>query len=353
MRNIPFLLLVEAYILGTLGGAIFYFFNLPLPWVLGSLTFIMFYQGFFKRSIYCPEPLRQSGFLILGLFFGLYFTKQTLLTVGPYLLPYVLATILLILVSIINSILVTKWISVDKITSVFGSIPGGLSEMVIASESLNAKSSLVIIFQTVRLLTVLFFVPFFVLHTFTNTEGAGNPSTLAITFNIWNWEYLWFFIPVLFGVLLRKKIPAGIIIVPLIVTALMNIFLVELPSLPSLCMIFAQITVGIGMGKSIAFSDLKLGGKYCFVYFGLTLALIFVSFGLGVALATFTSLDLPTAILSVAPGGLIEMVLTATSVGGDPAVVSSLQLIRLLFIITVVPPLLKWYFSRNIQEKTV
>lgn len=122
-------------------------------------------------------------------------------------------------------------------------------------------------------------------------------------------------------------------------------------TLPPLLLIIAQITVGIGMGKGIAFADLKLGGKYCVVYFGLTVTLIMVSFGLGMILAAITSLNLPTAILSVAPGGLIEMVLTATSVGGDPAVVSSFQLIRLLFIIIVVPPLLKWYFRRIPKEK--
>jgi membrane AbrB-like protein len=133
-------------------------------------------------------------------------------------------------------------------------------------------------------------------------------------------------------------------------TAIMNILFIDMATLPPLLLIVAQITVGIGMGKGIAFGDLKLGGKYCFVYFGLTVTLILVSFGLGAGLAAFTSLNLPTAILSVAPGGLIEMVLTASTVGGDPAIVSALQLVRLLFIIIVVPPALKWYFGRKLES---
>ena len=40
------------------------------------------------------------------------------------------------------------------------------------------------------------------------------------------------------------------------------------------------------------------------------------------------------------------MVLTASSINGDPAIVSSLQLIRILVIVTVVPSALKWYFQR-------
>ncbi|MCG1020339.1 AbrB family transcriptional regulator [Sutcliffiella horikoshii] len=348
MRNIPIFVLVEAYVIGGLGGYVFYLGNLPLPWVLGALTSILLYQGIFNRQVYCPDPLKQSGFLILGLFFGLYFTKDTLLTVAPYILPYLLSTIALIAISIINSVLVTKWISVDRITSVFGSIPGGLSEMVIASESLNAKSSLVVIFQTVRLLTVLFMVPFVVLHIF-SVSGSVPSTFIGSAYEFGGWQYVWFIPAAIAGVLLRNKIPAGIVIVPLGLTAFFNVSIVEMATLPPLLLIAAQITVGIGMGKGISFGDLKLGGKYCFVYFGLTVTLILVSFGLGTILAAMTSLNLPTAILSVAPGGLIEMVLTATSVGGDPAVVSSLQLVRLLFIIIVVPPMLKWYFGRKVE----
>lgn len=351
MRNIPYRRLLETYAIGSLGGYIFFLGGLPLPWVLGALTFVMIYQGISKRAMFCPEPLKHSGFLVLGMFFGLYFTASTLGTVAPYVLPYILATILLIIVSILNSILVTKWIPVDKITSVFGSIPGGLSEMVIASEALNARSSLVVIFQTVRLLTVLFMVPFIVVHTFTNTGASIGAMLPGASYVFGGWGYLWFVIPILLGILFQNKIPAGIVIVPLAATALLNILFVEMATLPPLLLIIAQVTVGIGMGKGISFADLKLGGKYCFVYFGLTVTLILVSFGLGLALATFTSLNLPTAILSVAPGGLIEMVLTATAVGGDPAVVSALQLVRLLFIIIVVPPVLKWYFSRNLEAK--
>ncbi|WP_223700486.1 AbrB family transcriptional regulator [Sutcliffiella deserti] len=352
MRNIPFGRLAETYLVGTIGGYLFFLLSLPLPWVLGALTFVMVYQGTTKRFMYCPDPIKQSGFLILGMFFGLYFTADTLATVAPYVIPYVLATVVLIIVSILNSMLVTRWIPVDKITSVFGSIPGGLSEMVIASEALNARSSLVVIFQTVRLLTVLFLVPFIVIQTFTNTGTGVGSSISDSSFIFGGFQYIWFIIPAIFGVLLRKRIPAGIVIIPLVFTAILNIMFVPMPTLPPLLLIAAQITVGIGMGKGISFADLKLGGKYCFVYFGLTVALIFVSFGLGVALAAFTSLSLPTAILSVAPGGLIEMVLTATSVGGDPAVVSALQLVRLLFIIIVVPPVLKWYFGRKLKANT-
>ncbi|UTR14799.1 AbrB family transcriptional regulator [Salipaludibacillus sp. LMS25] len=72
-----------------------------------------------------------------------------------------------------------------------------------------------------------------------------------------------------------------------------------------------------------------------------------MSFGFEILLESMTSMDLPTALLSTAPGGLVEMVLTASIVGADPAIVTVLQLTRVMIIILVAPSALKWYFSRK------
>jgi membrane AbrB-like protein len=342
--------LIETTILGIIGGYLFSLANLPLPWVLGAMTFVMLWQGLTKRKAHWPNSVKNTGLIVLGIYFGLYFTAETFLTIGPYFLPFLILTFALILTSIVISTAVTNWINVDKITSVFGSIPGGLTEMTIASESLNAKSSLVVIFQTVRLLTVLFTVPGAIIFYFTEQgrASAGMAPTEAFVFG--GWSYLWFVLPIIGGILIRNKIPAGFVIGPLAVTAVMNISAINLADIPQFLIIAGQVAVGVGLGKNISFGDLKLGGKYCLVYFGLSIVLIIVSFGFGALLAQFTTLNLATSVLSVAPGGLIEMVLTADIVGGDPAIVSALQLTRILVIITMVPPFLKWYFRKNVRQ---
>ncbi|MCM3713885.1 AbrB family transcriptional regulator [Halalkalibacter oceani] len=336
--------LTETLLIGFLGGLVFSSLHLPLPWMMGALVFVMVWQGVTKREAHWPSTLRDSGLVVLGIYFGLYFTAETFLSVGPYFLPYLVVTIVLISASIFISTLVTHWIDVDKMTSVFGSIPGGLSEMVIASESVHARSSLVAIFQTVRLVTVLFVVPTSILFYFTE-RGAANTVTPFQAFTFEGWTYLWFALPIVAGIWLRDRIPAGIVIGALVVTATLNISPVELAAMPPQLLMAAQLAVGIGIGKNISFADLKIGGKYCFVYFITSLLLILVSFGLGATLAYFTPLTLPTALLSIAPGGLVEMALTASAVGGDPAVVSAFQLTRIVVIILFVPPFLKWYFS--------
>ncbi|WP_332697431.1 AbrB family transcriptional regulator [Halalkalibacter lacteus] len=340
----------ETSLLGFLGGYLFYLLDLPLPWVLGAMTFVMLWKGFTKRESYWPKTIKNGGFIVLGTYFGLYFTAETFLIVGPNFLSYVFLTIILIMISIFISATVTNWINVDKITSVFGSIPGGLTEMTLASENLNAQSSLVVIFQTVRLLTVLFIVPSAIVYFFSESSGNIGGISASESFMYGGWNYLWFILPIIAGILLQDKIPAGLVIGPLVITAILSISSADLGSIPHFLLITGQISVGVGLGKNISFADLKKGGKYCLVYFAIALILIIVSFGFGTLLANFTTINLATAILSVAPGGLIEMVLTASMVGADPAIVSALQLTRILLIVIFVPPFLKWYFRKKVEQ---
>lgn len=334
------------YLIGTFGGFLFYLSHLPLAWILGPMTFLIIWRSLFKKisTFIQPSFLKNGSFIILGISFGLSFTKETFVLVGPYVIPFLLTTVLLIFLSVCNGLIISKLVNIDRNTSIFASIPGGLTEMVAASEAVHANSSLVTIFQTVRLLSVVFLVPFTILHMF--EPSFYSQTTLSVQNDLSLFSYSWYFFAGLAGWGFRKFLPASYVIGPLLTTALLNIIGIELPLFHDLFMIFAQISIGVGFGLMITFNDLKKGGKYCGLYFITTMILIVASFGFGYVFSLLTDLNLATAMLSLAPGGLVEMVLTASSIGADPAIVSSLQFIRLLFIISVVPGLLKYSINK-------
>lgn len=346
MKQIPWGNILKSYAIAAITGFLFFIGDLPIPWILGPMVAMILWKAILPKERSMPKVVFNGGLVILGTFFGLSFTATTFVTVGPYILPFLLTTILLLTVSVINSLVAARLIKIDSATSVFGSIPGGLSEMVAASESVQANSAMVTIFQTVRLLTVVFTVPFVVVYMFaSNSVNSSLPVANSYDEHFSIFSYGLFFIPILAGWLLRNRLPAAYVIGPLLATALLQISGLELPTLPQPLLIFAQISVGISMGSKITIQDLKLGGRYCGIYFLLAIIVIATSFGLGYLFSLATNLHLPTALLSFAPGGLVEMVLTAQSVGADPAIVSSLQFIRLLFIIMFVPSILKWIFT--------
>ena len=342
--------IIFPYMIGFLGGYIFYICHIPLSWILGPMTFLIIWRSVFTNYGHFTQPsiLKNGSFIILGISFGLSFTKETFLLVGPYILPFLVTTILLIIISVMNGVIISKFVNIDRNTSIFASIPGGLTEMVAASESVQANSSLVTIFQTVRLLTVVFLVPFTIQHLFEPNHVVQTTITNNDTSSIFSFG--WYIIAGLVGWSLRKVLPAAFVIGPLLTTAVFNIIDLSLPAFHELFLIFAQVSIGVGFGLMITFQDLKNGGKYCGLYFITTILLIGASFGLGYVFTLFTDLDLGTAMLSFAPGGLVEMVLTASTIGADPAIVSSLQFIRLIFIISFVPSILKFSINK-VQSK--
>ncbi|MFP3472832.1 AbrB family transcriptional regulator, partial [Micrococcus sp. SIMBA_144] len=76
---------------------------------------------------------------------------------------------------------------------------------------------------------------------------------------------------------------------------------------------------------------------------------VFFSFLLAILLTKITSINLATAFLSTAPGGLAEMGVTATIVDADLAMISGYQLFRIFFIMFIALPLLQWWIRRKVR----
>ncbi|WP_143522815.1 AbrB family transcriptional regulator, partial [Pseudomonas sp. 2822-15] len=125
-------------------------------------------------------------------------------------------------------------------------------------------------FQTVRLLTVLFLVPFIIVQFFSGEtiiiEAPPNEHDSTLIFS-----YAIYIIPLILGIWLRNLIPAGIVIIPMATTVILNISSIEIASLPTILLVIAQVTVGIGIGKNISIRELQQGGKYCLIYFSLAI----------------------------------------------------------------------------------
>ncbi len=349
MEKVKWLQFIETLLVALVGGSCFYLLKIPLPWILGSITFTILYRVIAKRNLHCSKTVNNVVISVISIVLGLFFSRSTITTVLPYIAPYLLITILILVISIQNSLAISKFINVDKITSVIGSVPGGLVQMVATSYNLNANVSMVAVLQTVRMLTVVFIVPFVVIYFFTDSPVSYQPlknAEPAINFLNYGWYILSFLVG---WIMMKKKIASAYIIGPLLATAILNIIGIELPEIPFPIFVLAQILFGAFVANSIAFDDLLGAWKYCGLYSILAVFLILISFGLGYLLYLFTDLSLATSILSVAPGGLVEMSLTATAVGADSSVVTSLQLVRMLFIILVVPSILTRFFQKEVK----
>ncbi|KGP91850.1 membrane protein [Pontibacillus chungwhensis BH030062] len=342
--------LLITYLIALIGSLIFYSLNFPLPWVLGAVFALLLFKITISPDVTSSNLLKQVSFVLLGVQLGLAFTKGTFSEVGPYFFPYLLFSALIIVISLFNGYMVSKWSKIHTDTSMLATIPGGLSASIALSDSLHSNTVLVTIFHTIRLMAVLFIIPFVATHFL--YEGKGLASFALSEPGGGAWYTIMLYVGCYFlAVKLSSKVPAAFVIIPMIMVGALQSIGFEMFILPPALFIFAQLTLGVDLGHKVTIKDIQKAGKYCFVYLGLSVWLILLSFGFGYVFSRWVGVSFATGVLSVAPGGLLEMALTAQSVGGDPAIVSSLQMIRLLIVVIIVPIGLKWFLEKRSYTK--
>ncbi|MEQ6376029.1 AbrB family transcriptional regulator [Bacillaceae bacterium S4-13-56] len=345
--------LIASYLIAIIGGVIFNWIQFPIPWILGPITSMLIYKVMLKKNTYSSPRLKNISLAILGIQIGQTFTPDTLHTVQPYFIPYMIFSILMIIIAILNGYWITKWVSIDPVTSILGTIPGGLSTSIALSDSLKGNTIMVTIFHTIRLLAVLFIIPFAVLHWFNSPEGNVISDLSKHQVHETPWILILYFTSICLGFLLQKKVPASFIVIPMILTAISQITNLGTFSFPSEVFLFAQLTLGVFLGNSVEIRDLLKAGKYCGIYLGLNLFLIVITIIFAWLFSLWTGIPMAVAVLSIAPGGLVEMALTAQSVGLNPSIVSSLQIIRLLIVVLIIPIALQVTFKMIKKKEPV
>src|SRR3954465_5688049 len=117
-----------------IGGFMFSALHSPIPWLLGPMAAVLIGSRFGKVQYYWPIRIRDTGLVIVGYSIGLSFTKEAVLQIAVKLPSMLILTVLLVCFCAGIAYVVSKLSGVDYPTILIGSIPGGLSQMIIFAE---------------------------------------------------------------------------------------------------------------------------------------------------------------------------------------------------------------------------
>jgi membrane AbrB-like protein len=232
-----------------------------------------------------------------------------------------------------------------------GSIPGGLTQMaVLCTEIKNTNVAIVTFMQTIRVLIVVFALPFIAVHGLFGSTPAdvSTPVTAQISL-LDNPYYSSFFVVMAIisaFIAARIKVPTPFMLGPVISTIILVLIGLTPPTMPRFLVIIAQIMVGTFMGKNIKLNSIKDCPEILPYTLISAIGLVAVSLLVGVGLTSVHTFSLVSAFLGTAPGGIAEMGITALAVNADISIVIAYQLFRLLTILLIVPILLKWRLNR-------
>ncbi|MED2974900.1 AbrB family transcriptional regulator [Fictibacillus sp. B-59209] len=342
--------ILQTACIGITGALLFLLIHMPLPWLLGSLTAVVVWRKLSKQPLYWPIGFRHTAIIFLGSMLGTSFTAGTVKEMVLQFPFMASTTVITVLFCLVLAFYTVKHIKIDLASSIFGSVPGGMSQVVVMSEeTMEVDTTTVVLMQTIRSVSVIFFVPFLTVH---GIGGEVRPSTApqvnAAESGTWV-QYAVFAAIALFGAWGGKRIrlPAGFLTGSLIAVAVSVSSGLQAPPVPSYFILVAQIFLGIHIGRQFnpqMEGNVKKLGIYTI---GNSLLLVLFSLGIAFLLSKWTPMDFTTAFLSAAPGGIAEMGVTASAVHADLSMVTGYQLFRIFFIMFAVLPLAQWWVRKR------
>ena len=315
------------------GAGLFASIGAPAPWLAGAMlaTALAALMGL---PLILPIPVRNAGFVILGLQIGASFTPESLASVAQW--PVSLAILVLTMAVLVaaGQQLLTRAFGWDRTTAYFACMPGALSLALAMAEDYGADVRRVATVQSMRLFLLIALLPFVAVEISGEslpTLAVGTTTTPLVTVVLLSVGagagYLFH----------RLGAPAGFMLGAMSANACLHLFEIAEGGVPAFLVIPAFVMLGTMVGVRFREITLKLlaniaaAGLASFV-----LALTIAATG-AVLAATVTDIPVMATVLAFAPGGLEVMTILALALGVNPAFVATHQIIRYLSLVMSMP----------------
>ena len=355
-------------VFSLLGGVTLSYSGIPMAWMLGSLFLASILSSLHLKGLKFQggkiglHPFwPQVGQLILGIQLGQHFDVSILDTMEKNFFIIVIMLVSSIALAILSGIILWRFSSVNMMTSLFGTTPGGISAMPTIADEVGANAFIVSIIQTIRVLLVVSLIPIIsgVINTPSVMINTNNtPSHFSMT------ALLLTGIQIMVAFLGAKggkiiKIPAPWLVGSLLGTGIVHFICPYLLGdrvgpiyWPQGIIIVAQILIGSNIGARVNFAMFKGLGQTIIIGLLSSLCLIFSMMALSFLISKITPISFVTCILAFAPGGVAEMATTAIALHADSSFVVAVQSLRLICIITILPPVFR-FLNNHTKNKYV
>lgn len=330
--SFPFAGFGLALVVGATGGGAFYVLGMPLPFMLGSMVACIV-AAMLKLPMAAPMSVRPPMSAIIGTMIGASVTPSLLsyLPAMPWSLLFLLGH------TIVGGALCVFYfhriIGFDLRTAYFAGMPGGLIDMVLLADEYDGDARKVAIVHTLRVMLVVFTVPFLVL-TLTGAERVSGFDAAISLADIDRGFVFWFSVSCAAGICLGTllRLPARHFVGPMLVSGAVHLTGWSDYKLPFELVIVAQIVLGATIGCRFIGISAREVGSVAVASVGSTAILLAMSAVFALAVTLIAPFDFLTVFLSYAPGGLAEISLLALALQIETAMVTAHHVVRIILV---------------------
>ncbi len=106
-----------------------------------------------------PRELTFLSQVVIGSAIGLNFTPDIFRLLSKLIIPSIIVVTGLLLMSVVLGLILHRFTDLDIATSLFATSPGALTSMAALTEAHDAQGHIVVLFHTLRLISVVTFMP--------------------------------------------------------------------------------------------------------------------------------------------------------------------------------------------------
>jgi membrane AbrB-like protein len=149
------------YILGLviIGAFLGIYFQVPIGALMGSFIFVATAQIFGLGAKPMKKNVKRGVQMVIGGLVGLNVNPEILAEIKTLFLPGILVTVGHMVFAFILALLLSKYLSIQWITALVGTIPAGMSEITTISNNLSADVRLVVMMHLFRVSMVVTILP--------------------------------------------------------------------------------------------------------------------------------------------------------------------------------------------------
>ncbi len=328
---------LRAIALGVVGGFVFAAANLPLPWLLGALTFNLA-GSFVGLRLSVDTRLRNPALSVLGVAIGSSLTPDFITRAQDWWLTFVGIAAFVATATPLAVVYCRKVMGFDPISAIFAGAPGGLSEMIFTGAALGGDARRIALAHAARLVVILLLLPpamkFFSGLELVAARPGFSPWSLPPPF-----DASVLLACALLGVVLGRllKIPNPFLLGPLFLSAATHLLAITNATPPAWLLDIVQLVVGAYVGAQFAGTRVRDLARNLAMSSVLTVTLLGLASLFAWVLSRVAGLPLNAVLLAFVPGGIAEMCLIAILLHIDPIFVAAHHIFRVLLILLASP----------------
>lgn len=320
---------------GTAGGALFWWLDLPLAWMLGAMT-ASGLAALMRLPIYLSPKIRNPIVPVIGAMLGSSFTGEMLGNLTHWVVPLLILFPFIVAAGTAAFLYLSRVAGMDRPTAFYSAMPGGLVDMVLMGERAGGDATTISLMHAARVFLVVMLFPV-VIQFVTGSNLSGRSGTYQPLSDILHlWPALWFAVSAVTGALLGKllKLPAPMLVGPMIISAVLHAGGITDFKVPTMILAAAQVVLGTGIGCRFAGTPPRRILTVLGHSLGTTALLLSVTILFGLAVSAWTDIPFAEALLAYAPGGLAEMSLIAFTLGLEVPFVAAHHVARIFLTIS-------------------